>query len=166
MINEMKSLKEIVNKVFNTDISVTSRARDNVYGRMVFAVIMRERGHHLEKIGEFINKDHSTIVYYTTKMNVLFNQDEILMERYLECKKCFYEDKTPGVYLTTEKKMEKKLIELDRKLNEALLEKQKLLVEVKKNKRIAKIIDIINLHTPEGMEYDVERKVQQMFNIR
>lgn len=163
---EMESLREIVNKVFNADISIDSRKRDNVYARMTFAVILRERGYHVEKIGDFINKDHSSVVYYTTRMNCLFDQDAILMERLLECKKCFYEDKAPGVYLTTEKKLEKRLIELENKLNETLLEKQRLLIEHQKNKRISKIIDIINTHTDDGMEYEVEKKVQQMFNIR
>lgn len=162
---EMKDLEEIINKVFSVEIISDIRKRDYVYGRMVFSYIMKERGHRLEIIGSYIGKDHSTITYYNQTLTNLFEQDPILMSKFLECKKCFNEGREPGVYLTTENSMKTKLIKLQADLDAALLDKQKLLAEQDKIKRLAKIIKIINFNTPTGQEEDIEKKIQRMFNL-
>ncbi len=162
---EMKDLEEIINKVFCVEIISDVRKRDYVYGRMVFSNIMRDRGHRLELIGGFLNKDHSTITYYTSTLSHLYDQDPILMSKYLECKKCFNDGREPGVYMTTENSMKNKLIQLQADLDAALLDKQRLLAEQEKVKRLNKIIKIINFNTPTGQEDDVEKKIQRMFNL-
>jgi hypothetical protein len=162
---EMKDLEEIINKVFSVEIVSNIRKRDYVYGRMIFSSIMKDRGHRLELIGGHIKKDHSTITYYNKIISHLFDQDPILMSKYLECKKCFNDGREPGVYLTTENSMKTKLIKLQADLDAALLDKQKLLAEQEKIKRLNRIIKLINFNTPSGHEDDVEKKIQRMFNL-
>jgi len=162
--NEMESLKGIIDRVFNVDMTMPTRKRDFVYSKMVFSKIMRDRGCRLELIGSFIKRDHATIVYYTKIIDSLFSQDAILLSRYLECKNCFYENREPGVYLTTEKNLQDKLAKLQKEYDMLLAEKQRLVEGKQKTDRLENIIKIINFHTPYGQEEEVEKKIIRMFN--
>lgn len=166
MLKEMESLKVIIDKVFNVDMAMATRKRDYVYAKMVFSKIMRDRGCRLESIGSFIKRDHATIVYYTRIIDSLFDQDGILLSRYLECKNCFYEDREPGVYLTTEKNLQDKLTKLQSEYDNLLAEKQRLVEGKQKVDRLEKIIKIINFNTPYGQEEEVEKKIIRMFNLK
>lgn len=166
VIKEMESLKEIIDRVFNVDMTIPTRKRDYVYAKMVFSKIMRERGCRLEIIGSFIKRDHATIVYYTKIIDSIFNQDSILLSRYLECKNCFYENREPGVYLTTERNLQEKLAKLQKEYDNLLAEKQKMLHEKQSYERISNIIKIINFNTPHGLEKETEKKIIRMFNLK
>ena len=166
VIKEMQSLKDIIDRVFNVDMAMATRKRDYVYSKMVFSKIMRDRGCRLEVIGSFIKRDHATIVYYTKIIDSLFNQDGILLSRYLECKNCFYENRQPGVYLTTEKNLQDKLAKLQKDYDNLLAEKQRLVDGKQKVDRLENIIKIINFNTPYGQEEEVEKKIIRMFNLK
>jgi chromosomal replication initiation ATPase DnaA len=60
----MEKLKEIVSKVFETDIMMKKRTRNNVEARMIYTKILRDELNTFASIGKSINKDHSTMVYY------------------------------------------------------------------------------------------------------
>lgn len=164
--SEMESLKGIIDRVFNVDMVMPTRKRDYVYSKMVFSKIMRDRGCRLELIGSFIKRDHATIVYYTKIIDSLFSQDGILLSRYLECKNCFYENREPGVYLTTEKNLQDKLAKLQSEYDNLLAEKQRLVEGKQKVDRLENIIKIINFNTPYGQEEEVEKKITRMFNLK
>lgn len=166
VIKEMQSLKDIIDRVFNVDMAMATRKRDYVYSKMVFSKIMRDRGCRLEVIGSFIKRDHATIVYYTKIIDSLFNQDGILLSRYLECKNCFYENREPGVYLTTEKNLQDKLAKLQKDYDNLLADKQRLVDGKQKVDRLENIIKIINFNTPYGQEEEVEKKIIRMFNLK
>ena len=88
----MEKLKDIVSKVFDTDINIKTRKRNNVEARMIFSKILREDGNTFESIGNAINKDHSTIVYYVNQASVLIKQSIELSDKYLECKNCYIDN--------------------------------------------------------------------------
>ena len=74
----MEKLKEIVSQVFDTNINIKTRKRNNVEARMIFSKILREDGNTFESIGKAINKDHSTIVYYANQASILIKQSILL----------------------------------------------------------------------------------------
>jgi len=70
---ESSKLKEIINLEFDLDIMEPSRERRYVDSRMVYSLVLKNRGYSYTEIGKSINKTHSTILYYLRDINVVFN---------------------------------------------------------------------------------------------
>ncbi len=66
-----------INKSLNIDILETTRKREVVEGRVIFAKLMHlQNRHSLSKIGSFVNKDHATIIHYLKVHDNLFSTDK------------------------------------------------------------------------------------------
>ena len=66
-----------INKSLNIDVLETTRKREVVEGRVIFAKLMHLQNiYSLAKIGSFINKDHSLIVHYLKVHDNLFETDK------------------------------------------------------------------------------------------
>ena len=66
-----------INKSLNIDVLETTRKREVVEGRVIFAKLMHlQNRHSLAKIGSFLNKDHCTIIYYLKVHDNLFETDK------------------------------------------------------------------------------------------
>tara|TARA_R110000744_G_scaffold90273_1_gene175289 strand:+ start:463 stop:1101 length:639 start_codon:yes stop_codon:yes gene_type:complete len=60
MLNIIKEATEVIT---GCDITIKTRKREYVQARNLFSHFSREAGYTLEKIGEFLNKDHATIIH-------------------------------------------------------------------------------------------------------
>lgn len=160
----MESLKNVVNKVFDLDIMENSRGRSYVYARYVYAKILRDKGLSVQDIGRSINKDHSTIVHYCKQIDFIVKQDTELAEKYLLCKDIFFNNAPYIKKKLKEAELESRLFKLTADYEQLLSERKKILEVREKYRRLDKIIKIIDLHTPEGMEKDTEKMVNKMFN--
>lgn len=78
-------LKE-VNDRLNIDIKTKTRKRKFVYGRMLFIKLAKEFNPYMSttEIGNFINKDHATIIYCLNQFDNIkeYEQDQHFLDNY------------------------------------------------------------------------------------
>ena len=160
----MEKLKEIVSKVFDTDINIKTRKRNNVEARMIFSKILREDGNTFESIGNAINKDHSTIVYYVNQASVLIKQSIELSDKYLECKNCYIDNLDVVLPQMKYDELKNEVLELKLLINQLTIERNEIIKVQEKYNRIKKIINLVAERTHVGKEEFIERKINQMFN--
>jgi len=160
----MEKLKEIVSQVFDTDINIKTRKRNNVEARMIFSKILREDGNTFESIGKAINKDHSTIVYYVNQASVLIKQSIELSDKYLECKNCYIDNLDVVLPQMKYDELKSEVIELKFLCNRLATERNEIIKVQEKYNRIKKIINLVAERTHIGKEEFIERKINQMFN--
>ena len=100
-------MKEIiinqVNRIFSCNTLSTSRKRDNVNGRIASSFYLRYvEKLSLEKIGEIINKNHSSVIHYLKQHESLCLYDKEYKRLYSKltkiespkqwlCNQCIYE---------------------------------------------------------------------------
>ena len=160
----MEKLKEIVSKVFDTNINIKTRKRNNVEARMIFSKILREDGNTFESIGNAINKDHSTIVYYVNQASVLIKQSIELSDKYLECKNCYIDNLDVVLPQMKYDELKNEVLELNLLINQLTIERNEIIKVQEKYNRIKKIINLVAERTHVGKEEFIERKINQMFN--
>ena len=160
----MEKLKEIVSKVFETNINIKTRKRNNVEARMIFSKILREDGNTFESIGNAINKDHSTIVYYVNQASVLIKQSIELSNKYLECKNCYINNLDVVLPQMKYDELKNEVVELKALINQLTTERNEIIKVKEKYNRIKKIINLVAERTHVGKEEFIERKINQMFN--
>jgi hypothetical protein len=160
----MEKLKEIVSKVFETNINIKTRKRNNVEARMIFSKILREDGNTFESIGNAINKDHSTIVYYVNQASVLIKQSIELSDKYLECKNCYIDNLDVVLPQMKYDELKNEVLELKLLINQLTIERNEIIKVQEKYNRIKKIINLVAERTHVGKEEFIERKINQMFN--
>ena len=160
----MEKLKEIVSQVFDTDINIKTRKRNNVEARMIFSKILREDGNTFESIGKAINKDHSTIVYYVNQASVLIKQSIELSDKYLECKNCYIDNLDVVLPQMKYDELKDEVVELKFLVNKLASERNEIIKVQEKYNRIKKIINLVAERTHVGKEEFIERKINQMFN--
>ena len=160
----MEKLKEIVSKVFDTNINIKTRKRNNVEARMIFSKILREDGNTFESIGNAINKDHSTIVYYVNQASVLIKQSIELSDKYLECKNCYIDNLDVVLPQMKYDELKDEVVELKLLINQLTIERNEIIKVQEKYNRIKKIINLVAERTHVGKEEFIERKINQMFN--
>ena len=160
----MEKLKEIVSQVFDTNINIKTRKRNNVEARMIFSKILREDGNTFESIGKAINKDHSTIVYYVNQASVLIKQSIELSDKYLECKNCYIDNLDVVLPQMKYDEIKNEVLELKLLINQLTIERNKIIKVQEKYNRIKKIINLVAERTHVGKEEFIERKINQMFN--
>lgn len=171
-MNEVDSVRKVVEIVMGVDIFTKNRKRYVVESRMVFASILRDMGYSLKEIGKTLNKDHTTIIHYERKLKDLTSIDRSLLKKYLKCRELLTLKEQP-VNLLSETDL---IGELNRLTNiiEVLNEEKKMLLDEKKelleqmcvdeDKRLIKIFRLIEENTPRGYELIVERKIRKMFD--
>ena len=160
----MEKLKEIVSKVFETNINIKTRKRNNVEARMIFSKILREDGNTFESIGNAINKDHSTIVYYVNQASVLIKQSIELSDKYLECKNCYIDNLDVVLPQMKYDELKNEVLELKLLINQLTIERNEIIKVQEKYNRIKKIINLVAERTHVGKEEFIEKKINQMFN--
>ena len=160
----MEKLKEIVSKVFETNINIKTRKRNNVEARMIFSKILREDGNTFESIGNAINKDHSTIVYYVNQASVLIKQSIELSDKYLECKNCYIDNLDVVLPQMKYDELKNEVVELKALINQLTAERNEIIKVKEKYNRIKKIINLVAERTHVGKEEFIEKKINQMFN--
>lgn len=169
--SEMKSLREIVNKVFQVDIMNKNRYRKFVDARMVFSKILRDRGYTTTSIARFMKKDHTTILHYTVNFETLVSQDAKLRDRYIVCLNSFVSNREPIIKNFTEKQLyneisnlNEEIVSLNMKIEKILSDKEKLSKMLNIKSKFDSLIKFIKEKTPEGREDYAIEKIKRMFN--
>ena len=85
-------LERIVRSVFQADIMAKSRKRNFVDARKAFSILLRDKGYTYTRIGEFLNKDHATILHHFNSKEGCLLTDKNFSDKYYECLKRFNTD--------------------------------------------------------------------------
>ena len=154
---EIEELIDIIKNVMNVDITKKTNERIYVDGRMVFSKILTDRGYGIAILGRALKKHHSSIIHYRTSANDLLDTNELFAQKYFACKDKFMSDKQ-DVFKISNKE------QLLNQIDALILDRNALLKEVQKHKRLKNIIEYIDKRTPNGKESLVLRKINLMFN--
>ena len=149
--SEVKSLKGIVEDIFFIDLASNKRKRDLVNGRMVYSKILRDRGLKFDMIGESINKDHSTICYYVSRLESHIVYDKNLYSKYRICKDLFLDNRPPLQLKNTEEQLRYEISKL-----RSLIKRQD------SEQRFKNVISILGDSVPVGEEKFIEDKIRSM----
>lgn len=163
LFSEMDSLRTIVEESFNADIMNPSRKRNVVDARMSFAKILRDRGHTYTNIGEYMSKDHSTIIHYVSEISHLLQNNKTIFDTFIQCKNKFLENKEP-VLLHSDKDIVKEVFHLREQLESLTSHYDEVKRTEKKYQRIMPIINLIDARTPRGHEDIIRKKINEMLN--
>lgn len=156
---EMDVLKTIITEAFNVEIVKKTNKRDAVNARKIFSKILTERGYTRSEIGRYLKKDHSTIVHYMYDVEDMIKYTSGMAQKYVTCKELFTE-----MVDDSSKSEKKSILSLKLRIDELLLEREKLKDKVDRYKRIREIIDLVDTRTPVGQEYFIYKKIRLMFN--
>ena len=162
---EKNELMRIVNAVFGTELLAERRYQSNVEARMVFSKILTERGHSVVSIGRFLNKNHSTIIYYNRNLSNLLEQLPNLFRQYIECKESFSNGREPVVEMR-EREMKMKLLKLKEMSDTLSKENIELKTALKKYRRHEKIVELLCSSVKVGDESSVYNRINAMLNYR
>jgi molecular chaperone GrpE (heat shock protein) len=156
-------LKDIVEEVFDVKITERNRRVNLVNARMVYSKILKESGYRDGEIADVLKKDRTTIIHYKQHCDVFMSQDEDMMKKYIECKNR-YNNLIPERMSSRTYDLEKTIINLTNKIDSLILERNNIKKIERKYARLQEIIDLIDERTPERMEKEIKRKINQMFN--
>ena len=154
---EIEELIDIIKNVMNVDITKKTNERIYVDGRMIFSKILNDRGYGIAILGRALKKHHSSIIHYRTSANDLLDTNELFAQKYFACKNKFMSDKE-DVFKISNKE------QLLNQIDALILDRNALLKEVQKHRRLKSIIEYIDKRTPNGKESLVLRKINLMFN--
>jgi hypothetical protein len=149
--SEIKSLRAIVEEIFIINLFEKSRKRNHVKGRMVYAKILRERGLKYTTIGDGINKDHSTIIYYVSNAEHQIKYDKDLYDKYKRCQDLFLDNRGPIVYKSIEDELRTYIV----KLKTQIQRQQDF-------RRFERVVQMFGEKIPVGEEQYLEKKVREM----
>ena len=156
---EMDVLNTIIKDVMGVEIVKRTNKREAVNGRKIFSKILSERGYTRSEIGRYLKKDHSTIVHYMYDVDDMIKHTEGMAEKYVTSKNEFL-----NVVHKTTNEENKYILSLKLRIDELLLDREKLKQKVDKHYRIRHIVDFLDYHTPMGKEVFILKKIRLMFN--
>jgi len=77
------NLIKVINNAFNCNIKNTSRKRELVENRIIYAKIMHNTNiFTLSKIASYIDKDHATIIHYLKQHDDFFKYDDFYKSKF------------------------------------------------------------------------------------
>lgn len=163
ILSDMDMLKEIVESAFGVNLLKPNRQRDVVDCRMVFAKIIRERGHTYKSVGNYLYKDHSTIIHYVEQASNLIKTDKKMLDLYISCRNKFLENREP-IVLHTDRDLVREVLSLRNQIDDLLSQYEDIKNIERKYERLSGIINLIELRTPVGSENLIKKKINEMFN--
>jgi hypothetical protein len=131
---KLETIKKAVDKKFNLDISLDTRQRNYSYAKKVFSKLAYESGATFREVGDVIKKSHCNILHHVNSINVIGledkkKHDQIIRELGLVLSKPFFNS-----------------------------EQDKIKKEIKTNKTIKEIQDVIDILTGWDIETVTEFK--------
>ena len=163
MKEDFKELKKIVQIVSGFDILTRSKKTEFVYARMVFYALTRNMGYTYQAIGDYVDKDHATVLVGQRKFYDLITRESYLRDMYLECSNAFREKRYPSRVIG--KMPRNSFVEdLQYQIDSLILENEKLQKTKMMNNRFKEILKEMDERTPVGMESILSEKIVNILN--
>mgnify|MGYP006268388203 CR=1 FL=1 len=163
MQEEFEQLRTIIKIVSGFDIKNKSKKTHFVYSRMIFYALTRNRGYTFKMIGEYVGKDHSTVLVGIKQFYNLVTQDSYLRDMYLECSTSFRENTQPH-RVVGKMPVNTFVDDLQYQIDSLILENAKLQKYKAITKRFNDILEEMNNRTPQGMEEALSEKIIKILN--
>ncbi len=164
---ESAKLKEIINLEFDLDMMKPSRERRYVDSRMVYSLVLKNRGYSYSKIARSINKTHSTVLYYLRDIGVVLNQYPELNKIYHRVN-ISHNVKYDPVYDMDSVDLRNHIHELRDSIDALSLQlkevKSDLDVCENNEGRLSKIFHILKTRLPKGKEDKLQSKLITLIN--
>jgi hypothetical protein len=160
---EKEDLMKIIDLVFDTEILSPHRDQEIVEARMVFSKILIERGHTIVSIGNFLNRNHATIIYYRKQISAWIEQYPNIYSKYKYCKDAFIRNRSP-IQISREKNIGEIVIGLRQEVDDLIKQKIELKERLSKYRRMDRIVNLLIERVEEGQEEEVYRKINAMLN--
>jgi hypothetical protein len=162
-IDEFDVLRSTIQIVSGCDIKNKSKKTDFVYARMVFYVLMRNQGCTFQSIGDYVGKDHATVLVGIRQFYNLITQDKYLKDVYFECSRSFKERVEP-IRVIGKMPNNSYAEELQYRIDSLILENERLQKSKAMHNRFKEILKEMDVRTPLGMEDVLAERVTKMFN--
>jgi hypothetical protein len=162
-IEEFEELRNIIHSVSGFDILNRCKRTEFVYGRMIFYALTRNKGYTFQTIGDYVDKDHATVIVGLRKFHDLITRDAYLRNMYLECSRSFVE-KTHANRVAGKILRNNFIEDLQCRLDSLILENEILQKTKMMNNRFKEIIKEMEDRTPLGMEDVLAERITKMFN--
>lgn len=163
----MEDLNKVIIDVIGVDIMNPKRTRDEVDARRVFAKILRDRGYSYQRIGDALNKNHSTIIHYIRNIDELLKYDKALDSMYRRVLKKHQLGHDPLLDMS-ESELREKVRELRDIVDGLSLNIKQLSAQLREKRhrdsRLDDIVKVLQLRMPEGAEKVVEAKLISILN--
>jgi hypothetical protein len=163
---DMSNLTAIINEVFEIDILSKSTKRYVANGRKVFTKLMMRKGYSMSDIARFLEKDHTTIIFYRDDVDSLLKYTPNVLNKYLIVKDRFLKVQGKIMMSLTERELQSSIDSLNIEIERLLLENIRLREKPNNFQRLNKIMETLNLRTPIGEEDAMLRKINQMLNTK
>ena len=163
MQEDFEELRDIIQSVSGFDIHRRSKKTEFVYARMVFYALTRNIGYTYQNIGDYVNKDHATVLVGQRKFYDLITRDAYLRDMYLECSNVFKEKRTPR-RVTGSMPRNSFIEDLQYQIDSLILENEKLQKTKMMNNRFKDILKEMDDRTPVGMESILSEKIVNILN--
>jgi hypothetical protein len=163
MQEEFEELKNIIQSVSGFDIHRRSKKTEFVYARMVFYALTRNIGYTYQNIGDYVDKDHATVLVGQRKFYDLITRDTYLRDMYLECSDAFKEKRYPR-RVTGSIPRNSFVEDLQYRIDSLILENEKLQKSKMMNNRFKEILKEMDKRTPVGMESILCEKIVNILN--
>jgi len=160
--DELRRLADICHIVFDADVFVSCRERAFVDARIVFSSLLREQGMGPSAIGRILGRDHATVLHYFRRGDALLETDKIFRKRYVTCREQFVGEDPVFYYDAPE--LRKKFIEVRDELEETKRELYELRKQMKSDRRLQPILDMVRVRTKRGEEEEVANRINRVYN--
>lgn len=156
-------LRSTIQIVVGCDIKNKTKKTEFVYGRMVFYVLMRNQGCTLQTIGDYVGKDHATVLVGINQFYNLITQDKYLKDIYFECSRSFKERVEP-IRVVGKMPSNSYAEELQYRIDSLILENERLQKSKMMYNRFKEILKEMDERTPIGMEPIISEKIVKILN--
>lgn len=162
-----KSLKHIVNIVYELDLMESTRDREHVDARATFMKIMKDEGYSFTAIGKMLNKNHATIINALRDLDWIIENEKTFRKKYLEIKR-LYHSNTSLLEMKTELELKNSIISLNNEINLLHLENIRLKKEnelfKRSESRFSSLHKLVNERTKEKDVDVVYKKLNTIYN--
>jgi len=160
--------KNIINKVFNIDLTSKTRKRKFVNGRMIFTKLMRDEGSTVNMISSYLNlESHASVLHYLKNINFILDYDKELYSMYQTCLR-YYKVADPRIDELQPHELKAHIIVLEDRNKMLSLELESLKETINSNhlkdKRFSKLFNLIRNRTKPNTEEVIEKKLNTIFN--
>jgi len=160
--DELRRLADICHIVFDADVFVSCRERPFVDARIVFSNLLKEQGMGPTAIGNVLSRNHATVLHYFRRGEALLETDKIFRKRYVTCREQFVGEDPVFYYDAPE--LRKKFIEVRDELDQTKRELYELRKQMKSDRRLQPILDMVRIRTKRGEEEEVANRINRVYN--
>lgn len=160
--NQVRRLADICFVNFDGDVFSRCRERRFVDARITFAKLITEQGVTPTHVGRILGRNHSTVLHYVTKGEMLLETDKSFRKRYISAREEYIGEDPVFYYSPPE--LRGKFLELRKDYEEILGKYQELRNRVKNERRLEPLVDMVRSRTKAGTEEEVFARLNRIYN--